>query len=161
MYKKNITWKIDYKLKFSKVVVEGMHLNFLPTDCRSLRSASHGDVIKWKHFPRYWPFCAWNSAVTGEFPSQRTVTLSFDVFSDPRLNKQLSKESIRRWFETPSRSFWRHCNVIMPRHFQCGYCFCEVVHCIGDPLDPYPCRHMASEGHNELTGFTWLGHICI
>ena len=28
------------------------------------------------------------------------------------LNKRLSKQSIRRWFETPSRSLWRHCNVI-------------------------------------------------
>ena len=28
------------------------------------------DVIKWKHFPHHWPFCAGNSPVTGEFPSQ-------------------------------------------------------------------------------------------
>ena len=27
------------------------------------------------------------------------------------LNKRLSKRSTRRWFETPSRSLWRHCNV--------------------------------------------------
>ena len=27
------------------------------------------------------------------------------------LNKRLSKQSRRRWFETPSRSLWRHCNV--------------------------------------------------
>ena len=26
--------------------------------------------------------------------------------------KQLSKPSRRRWFETPSRSLWRHCNAI-------------------------------------------------
>ena len=26
--------------------------------------------------------------------------------------KRLSKQSRRRWFETPSRSLWRHCNVI-------------------------------------------------
>ena len=32
------------------------------------------DVIKWKHFPRYWPFCAGNLPVTGEFPSRRPVT---------------------------------------------------------------------------------------
>ena len=25
----------------------------------------HDDVIKWKHFPRYWPFCVGNSPVTG------------------------------------------------------------------------------------------------
>ena len=35
--------------------------------------------------------CAGNSPVTCEFPSQRPVTRSFDVFSDPRLNKRLGK----------------------------------------------------------------------
>ena len=39
--------------------------------------------------------CAVNSPVTGEFPSQRPVTWSFDVFFDLRLNKRLSKQSIR------------------------------------------------------------------
>ena len=33
--------------------------------------------------------CAGNSPVTDEFPSQRPVTRSFDVFFDLRLNKQL------------------------------------------------------------------------
>ena len=47
---------------------------------------------------------------TGEFPTQRPVTRSFDVFFDLRLNKQLSKQSWGWWFETPSCSFWRHCN---------------------------------------------------
>ena len=28
-----------------------------------------------------------------------------------RLCKRLSKHSRRRWFKTPSRSLWRHCNV--------------------------------------------------
>ena len=37
--------------------------------------------------------CAGNSPVTGEFPWQRPVTRSFDVFFDLRLNKQLSKQS--------------------------------------------------------------------
>ena len=41
---------------------------------------------------------------------QRPVTQSFDVSFDLRLNKRLSKQSRRRWFETPYRSLWRHCN---------------------------------------------------
>ena len=45
------------------------------------------------------------------FPSKRPVTRSFDVFFDLRLNKRLSKQSRHRWFETPSRSLWRHWNV--------------------------------------------------
>ena len=54
--------------------------------------------------------CAGNSPVTGELLSQRPVTRSFDVFFDLCLNKRLSKQSWGWWFETPSRSLWRHCN---------------------------------------------------
>ena len=46
----------------------------------------------------------------GDFPTQRPVTLSFDVFFDLRLNKRLSKQPWGWWFETPSWSLWRHCN---------------------------------------------------
>ena len=67
-------------------------------------------VIKWKHFQRYWPLCVGNSPVTGEFPSQRPVTRSFDVFSDVHLNKMLSQQLRHWWFEMPSCSLWRHCN---------------------------------------------------
>ena len=48
-----------------------------------------------------------NSPVTGGFSSQRPVARSFDAF----LNKRLNKQSRRRWFGTPSPSYWRHCNV--------------------------------------------------
>ena len=41
--------------------------------------------------------------------SQRPVTRSLDVFLERRPNKRLSKQSIRRWFETPSRSLWCYC----------------------------------------------------
>ena len=34
---------------------------------------------------------------------------SFGIFFDLR-NKRLSKQSGRRWFDTPLRSLWRHCN---------------------------------------------------
>ena len=51
--------------------------------------------------------CVGNSPVPGEFPEQRPVTQSFNVFFDLRLNKQPKG----RWFETLSRPLWRHCNV--------------------------------------------------
>ena len=47
----------------------------------------------------------------GEFPTQRSVTRSFDVLFDLRLNKRLSKRPWGWWFETPSWSLWRHRNV--------------------------------------------------
>ena len=46
----------------------------------------------------------------GEFPTQKPVTRSFDVFFDLRLNKRLSKQPGGWWFETLSWSLWCHCN---------------------------------------------------
>ena len=54
--------------------------------------------------------CAGNSPFTGDFPAQRPVTRSFDVFFDLRSSKRLSKQSWGWWFETPSRPLWRHRN---------------------------------------------------
>ena len=53
--------------------------------------------------------CSGNSPVTGEFPTLRPVSRSFDVFFDLRLNKRLNKQSWGWWFETPSCSLWRNC----------------------------------------------------
>ena len=53
--------------------------------------------------------CARDSAV----PSQRPVTRSFDFFFVICTGKGLSKQLKRRWFETPSRSLWRHCNGLI------------------------------------------------
>ena len=55
--------------------------------------------------------CAGNSPIPGEFPAQRSVTRSFDVFFDLRLNKRLSKQWWGWWFETLSHPLWRHRNV--------------------------------------------------
>ena len=58
----------------------------------------------WRHqmetFSALLALCAGISPVTSEFPSQKTVTQSFDVFFDLCLNKRLSKKSRRQWFET-------------------------------------------------------------
>ena len=68
----------------------------------------------WRHpmetFSAVLTLCEGNPSVTGVLPSQRPVTRGFDVFIDLHLTKRLSKHSTRRWFETPSRSLWRHCN---------------------------------------------------
>ena len=72
----------------------------------------------WRHqtetFSALLALCAGNSPVTGEFPTQRPVTRSFDVSLDLRLNKPLSKQSWGWWFETLSRPLWRHCNAVVP-----------------------------------------------
>ena len=72
----------------------------------------------WRHqmetFSALLAICAGNSPVSGEFPAQRPVTRSFDVFFVPRLNKPLSKQWWGWWFETLSCPLWRHCNVKYP-----------------------------------------------
>ena len=55
------------------------------------------------------------------------VTRSFDVFFDVRLNKRLSKQSGRRWFETPSPSLWRHFNGLPCIHVSCTPFGCSDV----------------------------------
>ena len=69
----------------------------------------------WRHqmetFSALLAICAENSPGPGEFPAQRPVTRSFDVFFDQHPNKRLSKQWWGWWFETPSCSLWRHCNA--------------------------------------------------
>ena len=78
------------------------------------------DTPWWRHqmetFSALLAICAGNSLVHGEFPTQRPVTRSFDVFFDLRLNKWLSKQSWGWWLETLSCPLWRHCNDTSSRH---------------------------------------------
>ena len=70
---------------------------------------TNDDIIKWKHFPRYWPFVPGCNG-TRWIPHTKPVTRSFDVFFDLRLNKRLSKQSWGWWFGTLLRPLWRRCN---------------------------------------------------
>ena len=88
-------------------------LSFLNTEMALVvETSSHGHMMTSSNgniFRITGPLC-------GEFTGhrwilpQRPVTWSFDVFFDLPLNKRLSKQSRRWWFETPSWSLWRHCN---------------------------------------------------
>ena len=49
----------------------------------------HDDVIKWKHFPRYWPF-ARESTGHRWIPRKEASDAEFHVFFDLHLNKRLS-----------------------------------------------------------------------
>ena len=74
-------------------------------------------VSWWRHqmetFSALLAICAGNSPVPGEFPAQRPVTRSFDVFFDLRLNKPLGKQWWGWWFETLWHPLWRHCNDLI------------------------------------------------
>ena len=52
------------------------------------------------------------SRVDDEFPSQRPVTRSFDVFFDLRLNKRSSKQPWEWWLQMLLRPLWRYCNEL-------------------------------------------------
>ena len=73
-------------------------------------------VSWWRHqmeaFSALLAICAGNSPVPGEFPTQRPVTQSFDVYFDLRLNRRLCKQSWGWWFETLLCPLWRHSNDI-------------------------------------------------
>ena len=88
--------------------------------------AYHTDDSRWlyqmKTLSALLAICAGNSLVTGEFPTQRPVKLSFDVFFDLRLNKWLSKQPWGWWFEMPSCPLWRQCNV-----FNHNSCFMDIL----------------------------------
>ena len=66
------------------------------------------DVIKWKHFPRYWHFVRWiyRSPVNSPHKGQWRGAFIFSLicaWTNGWANNH-------RWFETRSRSSWRHCN---------------------------------------------------
>ena len=103
------------------------HIHKVPSSFVMMTS-SNGNI-----FRVTGPLCG-NSMVTGEFPTQRPVTWSFDVFFDLRLNKQ----SRGWWFETPSRSLWRHCNVLFWFYHQLLM------------ILVYPCSY------NKTTFYTWI-----
>ena len=96
----------------------------------------------WRHqmetFSALLAICAGNSPVPGEFPTQRPVTRSFDVFLDLHLNKQLSKQSRGWWFETPSGSLWCQCNDI-------GYSNCDTTW-----------KNIS----NDTVSHLWISHPC-
>ena len=72
--------------------------------------------------------CAGNSLVTGEFPSQRSVTWSFDVYFDVSKHKMFNKQLNWQWFEM----LWHQvmgiksseCSLIIS---QCSYLIIENI----------------------------------
>ena len=69
-----------------------------------MMTSSNGNIF------RVTGLLAGNSPVPGEFPAQRPVMRSFDVFFDLHLNKLLSKQSWGWWFEMLPCPLWRHSN---------------------------------------------------
>ena len=99
------------------------------------------------NFSALLAICAENSPVPGEFPTQRPVTRSFDVFFGLHPNKRLSKQWWGWWFETLSRQLWRHC-IVSP-------CYISTLRTVFFHDIIYHSLHK----HNYLGGYNILWNI--
>ena len=105
--------EIRFKVNLFKVRLRQLCMSLQWRHVSSMRlksSSNHDDVIKWKHFPRYWPFVRgihrW--PVNSPHKGQWRGALIFSLIC--ALNKRLRKQSWGWWIEA-SHSLWRHCNV--------------------------------------------------
>ena len=89
-----------------------------------MMTSSNGNIF------RVTGHLCWEFTGPGEFPAQRPVTRSFDVFFDLRLNKRLSKQPRGWWFETLSWSLWRQCNDLDLFHVEELWHFQSQCHII-------------------------------
>ena len=66
----------------------------------------HDDVVKWKHFTRYWPFMRGihRSPVNSPHKGQWREALMFSLIC-AWINSSVNNR------KAPSRSLWRHCNI--------------------------------------------------
>ena len=88
-----------------------LHYSGVSPNCERHTVQVHDDVIKWNHFPHYWPFMReiHRSPMNSPHKGQWRGALMFFFYLRP--NKRLSKQSWGWWFETPSCPLWSHCNV--------------------------------------------------
>ena len=78
----------------------------------SQKLSYHDDVIKWKHFPRYWKYVRGIHRSPVNSPHKGRWRGALIFFFDLHSNKRLSKQWWGWWFETLLCPLWRHCNEI-------------------------------------------------
>ena len=132
----SITWYANL-YNIVTIAVYGYILN-----CSHMMTSSNGNI-----FRVTGPLCG-EFTGPGEFPTQRPVTRSFDVFFDLRLNKRLSKQPWGWWFETPSWSFWRQCNE--NRHTWNFLSWCEWNNDILISIWNQPLEYGLAVSNNQL-----------
>ena len=127
----------------------------------------HDDVIKWKHFPRYWPFVRGidRPPVNSPHKGQWRGTLMFSLLCT--LNKRWSKQSWVWWFETPPCSLWRHCNdsFIHPCHHIEGHGLVIISHIKKWDVITYPCLNLRKKMKREtqkeapMSQISWVPYL--
>ena len=136
-----LKWRIDWQMGWFVYHFQSLYMPWHITSNQAYFSW-------WRHqmetFSASLDLC--NSPATGEIPSQKLVTRSFAVFFDLRLNKWLSKQSRRRWLETPLYSLWRHSNGL---RYIIQFSFCNPRHM----YSVYSTRHRYFQIH-----FDWINY---
>ena len=107
----------------------------------------------------------------GEFPTQRPVTWSFDVYFDLRPNKRLSKQSLGWWFETLSPPLLRHRNAFtigvwewintpIPSFYRyvISYPYHALELCCSRDLKEHPKTHVLASNNQNSNG---ISHFCL
>ena len=88
----------------------GYQVRNLSNGCHGNMLTWHDDVIKWKHFPRYWPFVRGGHRSTVDSPhkGQWHGTWMFSLIS--AWTNSLVKTLDTPVIFVPLCSLWRHCN---------------------------------------------------
>ena len=114
LHKKHISSLLFYRPRYNGLIFN------LPGNIATIYFLRH--ISWWRHlmetFSALLDLWYGNPPVAGGFNTQMPVPRSFEVFFDVGLKKRLSKQSRRRWFETPLRSLMRRCNVKCPGDLQ-------------------------------------------
>ena len=91
-------WWVHY-LKLSNFLQSSLNMGFPVLVNNTFNGAPRFFISWWHHqmetFSVLLALCAGNSPVTSEFPSPRAMRRSFDVSSDPRLNKDREADDLR------------------------------------------------------------------
>ena len=106
----HFTQRLSFQMTLLNIMSRNLATNWVgwsPHAAYPIITCQIGTGLTWWHhqmetFSALLALCP----VTGQFPSQRAVTRSLDVFFDLRLNKRLSKQSKGWWFGTPSPSHY-------------------------------------------------------
>ena len=128
-----LPWNIDaeyncnlFQLRLLQIEESSNHIEFIAWSNDDIHMQLwHDDVIK-------LIISSVTDPLWGESTGDRRIPLTkasdaelWCFFSMP-LTKRLSKQSIRRWYKTPSRSLWRHCNGFYHNwRYICCVCGCD------------------------------------
>ena len=142
-----VSWVIFYFITSFDI-----HGLFLHVGINCMMTLSYGNI-----FRVTGPLCG-EFTGPGEFPTQRSVTRSFDVLFDLRLNTRLSKQPWGWWFDMPSWSLWRHRNGYKVLGI-CSYVQCTSLFtdCKGIYMDlPGMCSVLKCDSYIVMLNFIFM-----